>query len=183
MSEYYLGFTGAQLDDAINKVRSGYVLPSETINITSNVQDMDISKGKKLNVNVPVPDNYINLADIIMHCTKSANGTFTGSGQKCENLSIGLSFRPKVILIIATSPITTTNGSSPYEICAVWRIMNDDYRKLRDNCVFVYKSGSNVKSGHTEGNGLKGNADNTITGWGTTVKFASGTTYSWYAWG
>ena len=46
MSEYYLGFTGAQLDDAINKVRSGYILPSEIINISSNVQDMDIKKGK-----------------------------------------------------------------------------------------------------------------------------------------
>ena len=149
MSDYYLGFTGAQLDDAINKVRSG----------------------------------YIDSSDIIMHCKQSASGTFVGSGQVCEKLSIGLSFRPKVILIIATSPVTTTNGSSPYEICAVWRIMNDDYSKLRDNCTFVYKSGSNLKTGHTEGNGLKANADNTITGWGASVKFASGTTYSWYAWG
>lgn len=149
MSEYYLGFTGKQLDDAINKVRNG----------------------------------YIDSSDIIMHCRQSASGTFVGSGQTCEKLSIGLSFRPKVILIIATTPVTTTNGSSPYEICAVWRIMNDDYSKLRDNCVFVYKSGSNLKTGHTDSNGLRGNADNTITGWGTSAKFASGTTYSWYAWG
>ncbi len=149
MSEYFLGYTGAQLDDAINKVRSG----------------------------------YIESDGILVHCKQSASGTFVGSGQTCEKLSIGLSFRPKIILIIASSPISTTNTSSPYEICSVWRIMNDDYGVMRDNCAFVYKSGSNLKTGHTESNGLRGNADNTITGWGTSAKFASGTTYSWYAWG
>lgn len=149
MSEYYLDYTGAQLDDAINKVRSG----------------------------------YIDSSDIIMHCKQSASGTFVGSGQTCDKLSIGLSFRPKIILIIATTPVTTVNSASPYEISAVWRVMNDNYGALRDNCIFVYKSGSNLKTGHTESNGLRGNADNTITGWGTSAKFASGTTYSWYAWG
>ena len=149
MSEYFLSYTGAQLDDVINKVRSGYI-------------DSD---------------------GIIMYCRQFASGTFVGAGQTCDKLSIGLSFRPKIILIIATSSITTSNTGSPYEICAVWRIMNDDYDVLRDNCVVVYKSGSNPKTGHNGSNGLRGNADNTITGWGTSAKFASGTTYSWYAWG
>lgn len=130
-----------------------------------------------------VPDGYINLADVINHCTQSDSGTFTGSGQTCEKLSIGLSFRPKIILVAATTPITTSNTGSPYEICAVWRVYNDDFDVLRDNCVFVYKSGSSAKSGHTVSNGLRGNANNTITGWGTSAKFASGVTYSWYAWG
>ena len=130
-----------------------------------------------------IPTDYINIADVINHCTQSASGTFAGSGQTCEKLSIGLSFRPKIILIIATSPITTSNTGSPYEICAVWRIMNNNYSVLRDNCIFAYKSGSSAKTGHTVSNGLRGNADNTITGWGTSAKFASGTTYSWYAWG
>ena len=131
-----------------------------------------------------IPEDYINLDNVIVHYTKSASGTFVGSNQTCEKLSIGgLSFRPKIVLIIATNPITTTNTSSPYDICAIWRIMDDNYSVLRDNCVFVYKSSSSVKSGHTKSNGLRGNADGTITGWGTSARFASGTTYSWYAWG
>ena len=149
MSEYNMSHTGAQLDEAIEKVMSG----------------------------------YIDSSDIIMNITKSASGTFTGSGQTCANLSIGLNFRPKIILIAATSAITTTNTGSPYEISAVWRIYDDDFSVEQDNCVFVYKSGSSAKSGHTASNGLRGNADNTITGWGTSAKFASGVTYSWYAWG
>ena len=149
MSEYFLDHTGAQLDDAINKVRNGYINP----------------------------------ADLINHCTQSASGTFSGSGQTCEKLSIVLSFRPKIIFIAATSAITTSNTGSPYEICAVWRIYDDDFNVEKDNCVFVYKSGSSAKSGHTASNGLRGNDDNTITGWGTSAKFASGVTYSWFAWG
>ena len=129
------------------------------------------------------PDGYINLADVINHCTQSDSGTFTGSGQTCANLSIGLNFRPKIILIAATSAITTSNTASPYEICAVWRVYDNDFSVEQDNCVFVYKSGNYAKSGHTASNGLRGNDDNTITGWGTSAKFASGVTYSWYAWG
>lgn len=69
MSEYYLDYTGAQIDDAINKVRSGYLLPTEIIDIFENVSDMDISKGKTLNVKVPVPDNYIEKSQITHFAT------------------------------------------------------------------------------------------------------------------
>lgn len=150
MSEYYLGYTGAQLDDAINKVRSG---------------------------------DYIAISGIINHCTQSASGTFAGSGQTINNLSIGLNFRPKIILIAATSALTTANTDSPYDISAVWRIYDNNFNAVRDNCVFVFKSGNSARTGHTASNGLRGNSDNTITGWGTSAKFASGVTYSWYAWG
>lgn len=149
MSEYYLSYTGAQLDDAVNKVMNGYVNPEDFIN----------------------------------HCTQSASGIFAGSGQTIDKLSIGLNFRPKIALIAATTPITTANAGSPYEICAVWRVYDDAFNAIRDNCEFVYKSGSSAKTGHTDSNGLRGNDNNTITGWGTSAKFASGVTYSWYAWG
>lgn len=36
MSEYYLDYTGEQLDDAINKVRSGYISPDGLINCNKN---------------------------------------------------------------------------------------------------------------------------------------------------
>lgn len=149
MSEYYLGYTGAQLDDAVNKVRSGYLDPKT----------------------------------MIMNCKDSASGTFQGTNQTCDKLSLGLSFRAKVILIIATTPITTTNAASPYEICSILRVYDNDFSGLKNGCVFVYKSSSNVKTGYSTSNGVSSNSDNTITGWGSSTKFASGVTYAWYAWG
>ena len=131
----------------------------------------------------PIPSNYIDTNDLLIHCTQQASGTFVGSGQTPDKLSIGISFRAKVILIMATNPITTSNTASPYEIAGISRVYNDSFGVIRDTCVFVYKSGSSAKSGHTASAGLRGNADNTITGWGTAAKFASGTTYTWYAWG
>lgn len=53
MSEYNMSHTGQELDEAIRKVKEGYVLPTEEININSNVSNMDITNGKTLNVNVP----------------------------------------------------------------------------------------------------------------------------------
>ena len=40
MSEYYMSHTGEELDEAINKVKNGYILPSETINISENVSNI-----------------------------------------------------------------------------------------------------------------------------------------------
>ncbi len=182
MSEYYLDYTGSQLDDAINKVRSGYILPSgNSPKITSNGTH-NVKQYENAVVDVPVPDNYINLSDVLFHCTKSASGTFVGSGQTCSKLSIGLSFRPKIILIIAPS-LSTSNTASPYDINTVWRVYDNDFTDIRDNCALVYKSGTNARGGHTASSGLFGNENNTITGWGTNAKFTSGTTYNWYAYG
>ena len=52
MSEYYLGFTGAQLDDAINKVRSGYIKPEGSMPITEN-GTFDVREKAEVKVNVP----------------------------------------------------------------------------------------------------------------------------------
>ena len=79
MGEYKMSHSGAQLDEAISKVLGGYVLPSEIINIVSNVSDMDITNGKTLNVNVPpsIPSGYIkptgNLTDSLI--TRGSNLT------------------------------------------------------------------------------------------------------------
>ena len=188
MSEYNMTHTGKELDDAIAKVQSGYVFPDQAATVTKNgiydkIGEIPVKLIDEIEVAVPVPDGYISLSDILTHTTQKDSGTFVGAGQTCEKISIGVDFRPKIILIAATSPITTSNTGSPYEICAVWRIYNNNFSVLRDNCVFAYKSGSYAKTGHTASNGLRGNADNTITGWGTSAKFSSGVTYSWYAWG
>lgn len=100
MSEYYLDYTGAQLDDAINKVRSGYILPEEIINIVENVSNMDISKGKTLNVNVPVPDGYIQkslLQSAVHYFDLGANKTGVSTVDSSW-YSFTPEFVPKIIL-------------------------------------------------------------------------------------
>ena len=56
MSDYILNYSGAQLDEAINKVKNGYILPSgKPEPITKNGNDIDIAKYERIDVNVPIP--------------------------------------------------------------------------------------------------------------------------------
>ena len=110
MSEYYLGFTGAQLDDAINKVRSGYILPSEIINISSNVQDMDISKGKKLNVNVPVGITPIgNLTDSLIVRSSTEEDT---NASHIATIPAGYYVNSDIVISDWKTGIITGNGTT-----------------------------------------------------------------------
>lgn len=94
MSEYIMSHTGTQLDEAISKVLDGYVLPSEIINIFSNVSDMDITNGKILNVNVPpsIPNGFIkptgNLTDGLISRSSYIDAN-TGSGQHKATIPAG----------------------------------------------------------------------------------------------
>lgn len=53
--ELILNCTGEQIDEAIQKFNKGWVLPDEIITIEENVEDLNIVKGKLLNVRVPIP--------------------------------------------------------------------------------------------------------------------------------
>ncbi len=87
MSEYYLDYTGSQLDDAINKVRSGYVLPSGdspviTANGTHNVKNYENAV-----VNVPVPSNYVDTSGATADSYDIYNGkTAWANGKKVAGL-------------------------------------------------------------------------------------------------
>ena len=104
MSEYYMSYTGAELDSAINKVKSGYVYPTETINITQNVSDMDITNGKTLNVNVPI--KYF-ATGIVSNVTAGQQMTVSG----IKDSVTGEAFTPKGIVCFIC-PTATTNYSS-----------------------------------------------------------------------
>jgi hypothetical protein len=73
MSEYYLGFTGAQLDDAINKVRSGYLLPSGNSPVITTNGTHNVKNYENAVVNVPVGITPIgNLTDSLIVRNSSA---------------------------------------------------------------------------------------------------------------
>ena len=130
-----------------------------------------------------IPDDFIDIADLINHCTKSASGTFAGAGQTFDKLSIGLNFRAKILIVAATSVLATSNNSSPYDTAMSLRVYDNNFDAIRDLTLLVHLQSSKARTNSNGSNGLRSNADNTITGWGTSMKFTSGITYSWYAWG
>lgn len=204
MSEYYLSHTGSDLDEAINKVKNGYILPSETINVVKNISNMDITKGKILNVNVPVPDDYIKIDDTQICATKFASGTFSVTEDTQPSLvtidTIG--FKPKVFIMrtqtgFSTGP-NTTNENSRYYINCSWYVVDSDYEQFltkpdgntetytRHVTGFYSKSsgGYNLSSNYVNNSfiptetGVKGNGATE-----TTTYFKGNIVFFWYAWG
>ena len=191
MSEYYLNYTGAQLDDAINKVRSGYILPSEIINISSNVQDMDIKNGKILNVNVPVPDNYINLADIITHTTKYAASEYTPTENTVmNNISIpvkdenGNYFKPKVFVMFHNSRIENSGTStSQIAVTSSFTIADDAGNLLYKRTSGVYYNSTYKACSNQSGSRYFKPINTGVQGVASDFYLQKDKQYLWYAWG
>ena len=99
MSEYNMTHTGKELDDAINKVRSGYIMPEGAKQITSNGTH-DVKAYENAIVDVPV--------------SKWALGTLTGSGKAGDTFTVpysSIGFIPKrAVLIAASSSAKVANG-------------------------------------------------------------------------
>ena len=199
MNEYNMTHTGAQLDEAINKVRSGYLLPDEVINITQNVQNMDIKKGKTLNVNVPVPSGYIDAASTKVYTTKFNCGTYTPSADEAISAvkisTVG--FKPKIFAIRHFTGYNT-NGPRPY-VNNSWMILDNNYEytlhypdggttnQARTGVTTAFTlSSSKAQSAQSNGaanvfwpdtNGVKGN------GGSGSYYLKAGVVYFWFAWG
>lgn len=169
MSEYNLSHTGKELDDAISKVKSGYILPSETVNITENVTDMDITNGKLLNVNVPVPDGYINF-------TRYYTETYSQTASTLEyEHTFTCGFRPKVVLI---SVQTDTTLSTTYGVIFAFRTEIDGLTTVGDG---IYKLGVSNRIGSF--GGAITITDTGFTFSHGTIGLAKSVSYDIYAWG
>ena len=61
---------------SVDAIPSDYIIPSGTLAITSN-GTKDVKNYENVNVNVPVPSGYINIADTLNYCTKLKYGEYT----------------------------------------------------------------------------------------------------------
>lgn len=99
MSEYNMTHTGKELDDAINKVKSGYIKPSGSKNISANGTH-DVKQYENVVVNVPI--------------SKLSYGALTGSGKAGDTFTVpysSIGFIPKrAVLIAASSSAKVANG-------------------------------------------------------------------------
>ncbi len=162
----------------------GYPEPTGTKTITSNGTH-DVKDFASASVNVPIPSGYIDDTGMIVSCKKTASGSFDGTGNLINTLSLSCSFRPKIILIWANSQGTNSSTGSPYSICSIMRVYDDNFNSLQSSCNFFFTDSSTGKGriGNTASSGISSNSSNQITGWGSNVRFHNGTTYNWIAWG
>lgn len=98
MSEYYMTHTGKELDDAINKVKSGYIKPSGSKNITANGTH-DVKAYENAIVNVPAGIIPIgNLTDALItrsstnseHSADIPTGYYVNSGFRISDWKSGV---------------------------------------------------------------------------------------------
>ena len=102
---------------AIDGIQKG-IIPTETINITQNVSNMDITYGKTLNVNVPAyfPNNAIHYFNL----SSNKTGSSTPSSSW---YSFTPDFAPRIILFNQTAYANrVTRISNVYTVVASWWI-------------------------------------------------------------
>lgn len=127
----------ADIDKIKWEIPDGYIKPTETINITENVSNRDITNGKTLNVNVPtgvfpignlsdeviiresgnathkatIPAGYYVANDLILSEWKT--GQVTANGTKGAALTVpysAIGFVPKVGFVILNAGSVSTNA-------------------------------------------------------------------------
>ena len=175
---------------AVEGIKKG-IIPTEIINITQNVSNMDITMGKLLNVNVPVPDGYINLADVISHCTRHVNSSYTPpSNQILNNVSItikdsnGEYLKPKVFIMFHNARIENSGtDTAKVAVTASVTIAGDDGALLYRHSSGIYYH-STYKACSNQSSSRYFNPTSTgVQGVASDFYLQSGKQYLWYAWG
>ena len=131
MSEYVLRHSGKELDDAIEKVHSGYIYPSGTLRIDEN-GEYDISSFRNVRIDVGIPDGYLDTSDadavaydIYNEKTayaggKKITGKYKGSGLNTQyncnssgcsasQLVINCGFEPRAVCVVLNSENYASN--------------------------------------------------------------------------
>lgn len=162
----------------------GYIIPSGTKNIVSNGTH-DVTSFASVLVDVPIPDGYISISDILTHTTQQKSGTYTGTGKTLENISIAVGFKPKIFILVNDDAIYSDSAASPYSLLSAAMIYNDNGNELISRSSFV------LKGDFTKGYGRGGQSGGTcfkptsngVQGVGKNVKANRGMNYNWFAWG
>lgn len=101
MSEYYMSHSGSQLDEAISKVKNGYILPSGQLEITSN-GTFDVKTFE--HASVDVDGQYY--------------ATSFNPSEDIPTATFNVGFEPKLFLIASVNSFV--NNSSVYYISVFW---------------------------------------------------------------
>lgn len=185
---------------AVNGIQKG-IIPTDIINIDSNVSDYDITYGKTLNVNVQPSSEYIKKTDTNLYTTKFACGIYRPpSDTQISNVSITVGFKPKIFYMRQVEGINS--ASTRYYIVAMWMMLDNNYayfegkpdgstNTVTGGPVALYlQNNNNTKTARsTHSNGTKNRftaTDNGVKGSGSSesnMYCATGKGFQWYAWG
>lgn len=167
MSEYNMSHTGAELDDAINKVKSGYIKPSGNTTITSNGTH-NVKQYENAVVSVPLQHTRISKT--------------TGSSAT-QSYSIPLSeigFTPRAYAIIAynSSDISSAVSNQPHILGTANNLASSNPA----GCISASASG--VIKIQTVGGSFSGAVNgNNFTFTSTYAYLRGSTRYYFYFWG
>ncbi len=172
MSEYNMSHTGAELDSAINKVNSGYILPSGNKSITANGTH-DVKNYEKAVVNISDSQHFA-----YGYKTMTANASFEITGLTDRQ---GNSFTPKgyMFTLLPSASSTYTGGeSTPSLVACVFDSVNKRMTRTRPtNTAWQTFCNTSYSSYGVSDGGFKQTSS-------SDTKYNSfGTEYFWIAWG
>lgn len=120
MSEYQLQCTGAELDEAIQKVNSNYILPKDTIYITEehNNTSVDVTKYALASVQIPIPT--FTTKSISIQPQKGNSITRTALEEDCDGFSqVTVASIPDDYVIPSDTITVTENTTEPSNVTNV----------------------------------------------------------------
>lgn len=139
-----------------------------------------------------IPNNYINIADILLHCNRSANGTYTASSNiVLSNVKIGIAddfgaFKPKIFVLFHSSRINNTGtDTSKIPVTASVTITGNNENILYKHSSGVYYNSSTTLracSGQSASRYFNPVSDG-VQGIGSDYYMQSNCNYIWMAWG
>ena len=189
MSEYNMTHTGAELDTAIGKVLSGYILPSGTKpdEITTNGKH-DVREYEFAQVNVQPkmqaktvspavaaqifsPDNgYDGFRQFTVNGIKTYYNTYTPTSN-LQDITIDFGFVPKMIAIITCKSIVR---DSTYSFISAW-VWENVTSEIRQRVNYVCATSvSSTNTGVTQGAGT-GSFPSSLSGTKLTWKLSAST--------
>lgn len=179
MSEYNMSHTGQELDAAINKVKSGYILPAGNTTITTNGTH-DVTSVASAVVNVPVINGIDPAQTPVAGTIEPSSDTAVSSLRPSDFPT--LTFMPRIFVLYNEEGMNTT--SSTLYLTLNYFVADDagNVKSYRTSGMFC----SSGKASSVQGSSIKHSlipTTNGVTGNGSsTIYLKGGTRYAWKAW-